>query len=93
MQEPVLTPRSQRGGALRSKSSVLKAYLPRRRGAPASHSGCVKSRARAPSAARARRRPAYMVAAGHEERNRDDHGERMLALAKVTYSSQQRASC
>ena len=26
---------------------------------------------------------AYMVAAGHEERNRDDHCQRMLALAKV----------
>ena len=33
-----------------------------------------------------------MAAAGHEERNRDDHCERMLALAKVMYSSSQRAS-
>ena len=26
---------------------------------------------------------AYMVAAGHEERNRDDHCQRMLEMAKV----------
>ena len=26
---------------------------------------------------------AYMVAAGHEERNRHDHAQRMLAMAKV----------
>ena len=32
---------------------------------------------------RARSAAAYMVAAGHEERNRDDHCQRMLALAKV----------
>ena len=29
------------------------------------------------------RGPAYMAAAGHEERNRHDHAQRMLAMAKA----------